>query len=134
MNKPIDVDLQALETFFRQDPNVVLAVLFGSSANGTVKMGSDLDVAILFHQPPPPGSVYLDYYLKLCDAIPAIEVVDLVNLNTANPILAFEALSGRIVCKNDPEAAAAFTSLVCREYEDAMGNLAHQMKLRTQAA
>jgi predicted nucleotidyltransferase len=134
MNKPVDVDIQSLEAFFRRDPNVLLAAIFGSSANGTVTPGSDLDVAVLFRQPPPPGHAYLDYYLKLCDAIPAIDIVDLVNLNRANPILAFEALSGRMVCKNDPEAAAAFTSLVCREYEDAMGNIAHQMKLRSQAA
>lgn len=35
---------------------------------------------------------------------------------------------------NDAEHAAGFVSLVCREYEAVMGNLAHQRWLRTQAA
>jgi predicted nucleotidyltransferase len=134
MVESVHIAFTELEAFFRADDNVVFAVVFGSSASGVVAPGSDLDVAVRFRTPPAPGKEYLDYYLRLCAAVPAVEAVDLVNLNTAGPILAFEALRGRMIRKNDPEETAAFFSLVCREYEDVMGDLAHQRWLRGQAA
>jgi len=134
MPKPIVIMFAELESFFKTDSNVIFASVFGSSKGGVVAPGSDLDIAVLFRDPPRPGDGYLGYYLRLCDVVPAIEVVDLVNLNTACTILAFEAMSGRIICKNDPGKTAAFYSLVCREYEDVIGNLDHQRWLRTQAA
>ena len=130
MNRSVEVRFQALADFFARDANVILAMVFGSAVSGTVSFGSDLDVAVLFHAPPPPGEAWLDYYLRVCDAVPEIEVVDLVNLNRAHVILAFEALRGRIVCKNDVEAAAAFCSRISREYEDVMASLAYQRRLR----
>lgn len=127
----VKVDFERLAAFFRSDSNVVCATVFGSSADGTVAPGSDLDVAVLFHATPAAGEATLRYYTRLCDAVPEVECVDFVNLNRANPILAFEALRGRICCKNDPDVTAAFTSLVCREYEDINGYLAY---LRRQLA
>jgi predicted nucleotidyltransferase len=128
----VKVNFEALGDFFNRDANVILAMVFGSGASGTVAPGSDLDVAVLFHQPPPPGDPWLDYYLRVCDTVPEIEVIDLVNLNRAHVILALEALQGRIVSKNDAEAAATFFSRVCREYEDIMASLAYQRSLRHQ--
>jgi hypothetical protein len=63
-----------------------------------------------------------------------VERIDLVVLNADNPILAFEAISGRFLCKNDLEKTAAFFSLVCREYEDVMANLEDQQKMRRHVA
>ncbi len=134
MREPIVIEFSELQSFFKADNNVIFATVFGSSKGGVVAPGSDLDIAVLFRDPPRPGDEYLDYYLRLCAVVPAIEVVDLVNLNTAGPILAFEAVSGRMICKNDPGQTATFYSLVCREYEDVIGNLDHQRWLRTQAA
>jgi len=57
-----------------------------------------------------------------------VEKVDLVVLNQADPILAFEAISGRFLCKNDQDQTAAFFSLVCREYEDVMANMEDQRR------
>ncbi len=127
----VQVDVDRLSVFFRSDPNVVCATVFGSSSDGTVAPGSDLDVAVLFRDPPAAGEATLRYYTSLCDAVPEVERVDFVSLNQANPILAFEALRGRLCCKNDPDVTAAFTSLVCREYEDITGYLAY---LRRQLA
>ena len=134
MSKKEAVNIEKLKIFFEKDPNVVFANLFGSSANGIVSQGSDLDIAVLFKDPPSPGKEYLNYYYKLCDVIPEVEVVDFVNLNEANVILAFEALKGTTLCKNDPYKTAGFFSLVCREYEDVMGNLEHQKRLRKEAS
>ncbi len=123
--EPVKVDFDGLSAFFRADTNVACATVFGSAADGTVDLGSDLDVAVLFRQPLAAGEATLRYYTSLCDAVPEVERVDFINLNQANPILAFEALRGRMCCKNDPEATAAFTSLTCREYEDITGYLAY---------
>ncbi len=106
-----------------------MATIFGSSADGTVDENSDIDIAVLFQNPPESGEQKLDYYIRLCDAAD-LDTVDMVILNGANPILAFEALSGKVICKNDAGKAAGFQSLVCREYEDVMGNLEHQRRLR----
>ncbi len=122
---PVTVDFDRLAAFFQSDENVACATVFGSSADGAVKPGSDLDLAVLFHEPPAAGEATLRYYTSLCEAVPEVERVDFVNLNQANPILAFEALRGRTLCKNDPEVTAGYTSLVCREYEDITGYLSY---------
>ena len=129
MSNPVTVDFEGLADFFQTDANVIMAVVFGSSRDGVVQPGSDLDIGVLFRYAPPAGSAFLDYYSRLCDLIPEVEAVDLVTLNHANTILAFEALKGRVLQKNDAAAAAEFFSLVCREYEDVMGNLDHQRRM-----
>lgn len=132
MHEKKRVPISALRQFFQNDTNIILATLFGSSANGSINPGSDIDVAILYDDPPDPMEEYEDYYLRLCDVTEDIAPISLVNLNTAEPILAFEALSGRIICKNDPQKAAGFQSLVSREYEDVMANVEYQRNLPTE--
>ena len=132
MNEPVSIDFTALEGFFRADNNVICASVFGSSQKGWVSPGSDLDIAVLFRDEP--FDLKRVKGLRLCSVVSTIEVVDFVNLNVANTILAFESVRGRWICKNDVEKTADFVSLVCREYEDVMGNLEHQRWLRTQAA
>jgi len=134
MSDGVQIDLEVLRRFFATEPDVVCATVFGSAQEGTVRPEGDLDVAVLFAGDPPTGGALLEFYCRLCNAMPAVEAVDLVVLNTANPILSFEAIRGRFVAKNDPDLTAAFFSLVCREYEDVMGNLRHQRRLRREAA
>ena len=117
------------ENFFRNDSNVIFAIIFGSAKNGIIERGSDLDIAVLFNVVLK-GKKFLDYYCKVCDIDKRIEIIDLVTLNTANTILAFEALKGEYLCKNDPEKTAGFFSLTCREYEDVMENIKYQYSLR----
>jgi predicted nucleotidyltransferase len=125
---PTPVDLVALSAYFARDLRVAAATVFGSATDGCVRPGSDIDIAVLFREPLAPEH-FLRFYAELCDQIPNVEKVDLITLNQADPILAFEAIRGRFLCKNDPDQTAAFFSLVCREYEDVMGNLEHQRHL-----
>ncbi len=125
----VEVDLNHLSAYLAADPRVVAATIFGSAQDGRVSPGSDLDLAVLFRTPLP-AEEFLQFYSDLCDQIPGVEAVDLVRLDHANPILAFEAIRGRFLCKNDPDKTAEFFSLVCREYEDVMGNMEHQRRLR----
>lgn len=124
----VDVDLKALGEYLRRNPLVAGATVFGSAQDGRVRPGSDLDVAVLFDKPLS-AEEFLQFYAELCDQVPGVETVDLIRLNQADPILAFEAISGTFLCTNNVEKMAGYFSLVCREYEDVMGNLEHQRHL-----
>ena len=125
----IKFDKEAFKKFFENDKNVICALVFGSSKNGIINKDSDLDIAVLFHNPPK-GRGKLNYYYKICDIDSNIERIDFVVLNTANEILAFEALKGEYLCKNDVEENAAFFSLTCRKYESQMASYERQQKYR----
>ena len=124
----IEVDLDKLGEYLRRDPRVVGATVFGSARDGRVRPGSDLDIGVLFDEPLS-AEDFLQFYSALCDQVPGVDKVDLIRLNQADPILAFEAISGTFLCTNDVDKMAGYFSLVCREYEDVMGNLEHQKQL-----
>jgi len=97
---------------------VQFAYLFGSAQNGVVNNGSDIDIA-----------VYVDDTSRKIDAIPQITGIveqqcgavdiDIVFLNNADTLLAFEVLKGRrlFVRENAKQLLAGFYSITCREYE-----------------
>ena len=111
------LDLEKLAAVFAADDRIALAILFGSSQNGTVGPGSDVDIGVLFSQPLSPEE-FFQYYLELSGQLPEIPELDLTDLGQASSILAFEALQGRRLFVRNREAAAAFASRVAREYED----------------
>jgi predicted nucleotidyltransferase len=112
------VDWERLEQVLAASSNVIAAWVFGSAQNGQISEGSDLDIGVLFDSKPS-----LDELLNLmADLQKALQFdeVDLVPLNEANPILRFEAISGRAVFCRDASRRAEFASLTAREYEDEM--------------
>jgi len=113
------LDLDALAFALEAEPRIVLAVLFGSARDGSVREGGDVDVAVLLDPPLSPLSFYA-LYQELAGRLRAVQELDLVDLNHANSVLAFEALQGRRLVVRDAEAVAAFASRVAREYEDDM--------------
>ncbi len=113
------LDLEALKTVFAADRRVVLAMLFGSARDGWVREGGDVDIAVLNAPVLTPTEFYA-FYLDLSDRLRWIPELDLVDLNRANSILAFEALCGRRLFVRDLDRVAAFSSLVARQYEDDM--------------
>jgi uncharacterized protein len=98
----------------RQD--IRLAYLFGSSAAGTARRGSDADIAILFDEVPAPGVLDL-----LCERLGAAaeRPVDLVVLNSAPPLLAREVIArGRLLlCREDGDRVQFETRTTAR-YQD----------------
>ena len=111
--------------------SVVCAWLFGSSKDGVVEAGSDIDVGVLFTAKPD-----LDEMLRVVDALEAAfgaGEVDLVVLNDASPVLRFEAISGRRIFCRDEERFADFFSLTAREYEEAMFYLTRGLRYRREA-
>ncbi|MHB8762728.1 MAG: type VII toxin-antitoxin system MntA family adenylyltransferase antitoxin [Deferrisomatales bacterium] len=101
-----------------QDARVAAAWVFGSAQEGLVRPGSDLDLAVLFFLAPSLDDC-ADLRAALQEAL-RFEDVDLLVLNRASPVVAFEAVSGRRICCKDEEVCAAFVSLAAREYEDEM--------------
>ena len=113
------LDMDVLAAAFAADPRVILATVFGSAKDGTVRPGSDVDVGVLLSPAPTPLEFYA-FYMEVAAKLSAIAELDLVNLSHAGSVLAFEALNGRRLVVRDAEAVAAFSSRVAREYEDDM--------------
>jgi predicted nucleotidyltransferase len=116
-------NLEQLGDYLASRPDVICAVVFGSAQNGIVQNGSDLDLGIYFTAKPE-GEGYVDFLVEAAEAC-EFDVIDLVDLQSADPILAFEAISGRFICKTDPEKTAELASRISREYEDTMLRLGH---------
>lgn len=117
------LDLQLTRPPFEAHANVVAAWAFGSARDGEAPPGGDLDLGILFAEKPS-----VDERLELCGALQKaldFENIDLVTLNDASSILAFEAVSGRLLFSRDEGRRAEFVSLTARQYEDDMA-LAHR--------
>ena len=112
------IDWKCLEVVWKSNNEIIAVWAFGSAQDGLVRVGSDVDIAILFQTQPS-----LDDQLDLLAQIQKrlqVEDIDLVILNEANPILAFEAVSGHLLFCHNTGRRAEFVSLVAREYEDAM--------------
>lgn len=115
------LNLDELSDYLSQRRDVIFAVLFGSAQDGQLGADSDVDIGILF------GEKHdLERRVELLADIARLlecDEIDLSDLETADPFLGFEAISGRFLCKNDRDKTAEACSLICREYEDAMVQL-----------
>lgn len=119
--REIDITrLDALVPLFGTDEGIVLAFLFGSHARGHAGPLSDVDLGILL-APSVSRDQYLDYQLKYIDEVSRLlhdDRVDLIILNTASPLLAHEAIRGRLLFERSPEARVDYIVGVQRKYLD----------------
>ena len=99
-----------LAAFFAAGPRDIAAVyLFGSTARGSTRAGSDVDVGILFVTPPPPTLEGQPYELAAALERLLGRAVDLVVLNTAPVDLRSRVLrDGRLIAEKDRSARIAF--------------------------
>ena len=83
----IDIDKLAKE--LKKNNSVDFAYIFGSSQNGMVKEGSDVDIAVYLNR-----KATLEIYSKLMNTVELLTSVlpDISVLNTASSILGMEAL------------------------------------------
>ena len=98
-------------------PALELLVVFGSAATGRATTRSDVDVAVRCA-----GTADLDgLYLELAPRF-RTRHLDLVDLNRAGPLLAFEvARRGALLYERPPGAYREFQSLASRRYCDTAG-------------
>ena len=113
------LDMDSIAARLEADSRIVLAVIFGSAATGTLREGSDVDIGVLLDPELTPQE-FFSFYQDLATTLSEIPELDLVDLNHANSVLAFEALCGRRLVSRDAEAVAAFASETARQYEDDM--------------
>jgi predicted nucleotidyltransferase len=112
------IEWKILEKTWEKQPNIIAVYVFGSSKDGTVKQGSDVDFGLLFRTKP-----LLDELAELraeLQEILNIEDIDIIILNDASAILQFEAVCGNCLYSADEMLRAAFVSSAAREYEDTM--------------
>jgi predicted nucleotidyltransferase len=114
------VDLAQLESrlvaVLGRHPSVILAYIFGSAARGDVHAGSDLDLAVLFADTS--LAAYRSLWADVHDAL-APQPFDLVTLNGADPVLAFEVISeGDVLLSRSDEELNDFERKAWHRYQD----------------
>ncbi|MCB9099287.1 MAG: nucleotidyltransferase domain-containing protein [Anaerolineales bacterium] len=122
------IDWSQTESIWADEPNIIAAWAFGSAQEGTIRDSGDIDIGILVESAPSLNE--LTRLLSRLQEALQFEDIDLVVLNDANPILRFEALSGRSLFCRDLSRRAEFASLTAREYEDAMAFFEWGLKQR----
>lgn len=96
----------------RQD--VKLLILFGSAASGHTHRDSDIDLGIVAT-----GPFDLIAMTNEVAGYLRTDLVDIVDLRRASPLLAMEALrQGRLLYESRPDGYASFYSLAHRRYVD----------------
>lgn len=119
----VAIDIEALEAVVGRAtadlPEVVAVYLFGSANDGRMRPDSDVDLAVLHDDGLGPLS-RLDLRTTLASRVEAVvdRRVQVVSLAEASPILAFEALNGRVLLDRDPVARSLATVRMMQRYED----------------
>jgi len=106
-----------LKNYFASfQPEIILAILFGSYGTEQQRADSDLDFAVLFNTN---VDIYAEMRLLsgLTDLL-GIENIDLVNLNKASIVLQHEALSGKFIYEKDPVITSDYVERVTKYYCD----------------
>jgi len=124
------INLQTISTSIStRFPDIAFANLFGSAKEGEVKEGSDVDIAIYYTGTD--SFVRFGVMEELEKVLPGF-IFDIIELQKADPILAFEALSGSQLFVR-PEAIhtyVAFYNLTCRLYRDRIYWMKKQLEYR----
>ena len=111
---------ERLRSFFEADPRGAVAVyLFGSVARGTARSDSDVDVAVLFGEAPPPSFPSLP--LSLEGELERLlgRTVQVVSLNQAPPDLVHRVLrDGHLVLERDRSTRLRFEVKARNEFFD----------------
>jgi predicted nucleotidyltransferase len=96
----------------RATPGVAALYVFGSRANGTAAAASDLDVAVLAERPLGLAAL-VDPQQRFQDV--AALRVDVVDLRTAEALLALDAVRGdRVYCRDEKIADEFELFVLCR--------------------
>ncbi len=110
--------IELKEYFASFQPEISLAILFGSYGSEQQRADSDLDFAVLFNTE---ADIYVE--MKLLSGLSqllGIENIDLVNLNRASIVIQHQALAGRLIYEKDPIMTSDYFEKVIKYYCDYM--------------
>ncbi len=97
-------------------PEITLAILFGSYGTEQQRADSDLDFAVLFSSE---ADIYVEMKLLAgLSGLLGIENIDLVNLNKASIMVQYEALAGRLIYEKGPIITSDYFEKVIKYYCD----------------
>ena len=109
----------AVQALCGEDPNVVAVYLFGSQARGTATPSSDVDVAVLYRDPPEQGLQALSLPLEGELERSLRAAVQAVTLNTAPLDLVHRVLRDvHLLLERDAARRVAFEVRARNEYHD----------------
>jgi len=126
------IDLNIMSAGLKQHfPEILFAYVFGSAKEGDPGPGSDLDIAVWLEDISRKALLIPEIIGKVESLYPGFDC-DLLILNEAGELIAFEAMQGRklFVREDAAEQHAAFYSLTCRMYEDTTAWMRKQLKYR----
>lgn len=128
MSTRIDVPItERLSQVLASEPDIVLATMFGSVAEGRQRVDSDVDVAVLSDRP-----LALERRQQLVKllAIESGRPVDLVDLRTAGAVLLRSAVlrGRRLFCRDN----SAYAALMSRALFDSADFLPYRERLLRQ--
>lgn len=116
-------DRNILAEKLKAKPEIAFAYLFGSSQNGVIKEGSDLDIAIYLTSRNTNDIEETELRLSILrlleSAVPEFDNFDVVILNNASTFLGMQALQGTLlfVKPEHEDLYADFYSYTCRKFE-----------------
>lgn len=123
--------LDALRTALGRDPDrVAAAYIYGSEARGEAGPESDVDVAVLYFDPPAPTLDSARFRLEAELEREVGRPVQVVVLNEASPDLVHRVLrDGQLLVDRDPSRRIAFEVRVRNEYFDLLPHLQRYRRL-----
>ncbi len=112
-------------------PDILFAFLFGSSQKGTILPGSDIDLALYIGKTAEKIEL-LPRIIELTESAFPGNTCDITFLNTAGPMVAFEALRGTklFIREESMDIYTDFYSLTCRLFEDHICRMKKQLEYR----
>ena len=112
-------------------PEILFAFLFGSSRKGVLKPGSDIDLAFYFEKNASRTNL-IPRIIELIESVSSGTPCDITILNTAGPVVAFEALRGTalFIREESMDIYTGFYSLTCRLFEDHICQVKKQLEYR----
>lgn len=130
MEKKLDICLLS-ECIKKNCPDISFAYLFGSAKSGIIPRGSDIDLGVYLTDTQK-KSEYIVKISEILETLIGNTPVDIIFLNDASPILAFEALKGKqlFVREKFEDIYTRFYSLTCREFESEMYWMKRQLEYR----
>jgi predicted nucleotidyltransferase len=123
-SSPIKPNLEQLKKtlsrYFSNEDRVIVAYLFGSTVRGEANCLSDVDIAVLFDDILTKKEAF-DLQLKLIGDLGSLlktNDIDLVMLNNASLVLAFNIIRDGVILKSDEKKRVHFETRVMSRYLD----------------
>lgn len=120
--------IERIKEILNQQPELEIAILYGSAVNGKMRPDSDVDIAVLFNQP-----LNTSQKLTLASQLEkqlnrSIDLTDLSNLN--GTILKQVLSKGVVLIENDKDAKEKLISKMIYNQADMMPYVIRTLKER----